>query len=58
MPGEMARSTPRPPFELPEGLAAVHNLTSVLQEGRKNANIHASSGAIRGIPGDTNSPIG
>src|SRR6266705_5308079 len=24
MPGEMARSTPRPPFELPEGLAAVH----------------------------------
>jgi len=50
MPGEMARSTPRPRFELPEGLAAVYNLASVLQEGRKNANIHASSGAIRGIP--------
>ena len=26
------------------------HLVSVLQEGRKSANIHASSGAIRGIP--------
>ena len=50
MPGKMARSAPRPSFGLPELLVAVQHLASVLQEGRENANIYASSGVIRGIP--------
>ena len=53
MPGKMARSAPRPPFGLPEVLGSRPHLASVLQEGRKNANIHARSGVIRGIPVET-----
>ena len=40
MPGNMARSDPRPAFELPE----VQHLASVLQEARENANIDAGLG--------------
>ena len=33
-----------------QGDGSCPNLTSILPEGRKTANIHASSGVIRGIP--------
>ena len=53
MPAKIARSAPRPPFGLPEVDGSRPNLASVLQEGRKNANIHASSGPhpVRENPG-------
>ena len=50
MPVKIARSAPRPSFGLPELLVAIHTSPSVLLQGRKNANIYASSGVIRGIP--------
>ena len=52
MPEKTARSTPRPPFELPRG-----SLSAVLREGRESANIHISSGAIWGIPVEKASPL-
>jgi len=53
MPGKMAKSDPRPPCGLPEVPITVRTLASVLQEGRKSANIHVRSGAIWGNPGST-----
>ncbi len=57
MPGKMARSDPRPPCGLPEVPITVRTSPlscrkagKVLQEGRKSANIQASSGVIGGIP--------
>jgi hypothetical protein len=50
MPVKIARSAPRPAFGLLELLVAIQHLASVLLRGRKSANIHASSGVIRGIP--------
>ena len=45
----MARSASRPPFGQPK-VAVGPNFALVLQEGRKNASIHASKGVIWGIP--------
>jgi hypothetical protein len=50
MPEKMARSAPQPPFRAARGDGCRPNLASVLQEGRKIASIHASSGAIWRIP--------
>jgi hypothetical protein len=50
MPEKMARSAPQPPFRAARGDGSCPNLASVLQEGRKIASIHASSGAIWRIP--------
>jgi hypothetical protein len=50
MPEKMARSAPQPPFRAARGDGSRPNLASVLQEGRKTASIHASSGAIWRIP--------
>jgi len=50
MPGKMARSATRPPFELPEGAGSRPHLASVFQGRRKSNNIHASLGVIWGIP--------
>jgi hypothetical protein len=49
MPVKIARSAPRPSFGLPELLVTIHT-SSVLQQGRKSANICVSLGVIRGIP--------
>ena len=50
MPVKLARSAPRPSFGLPELLVSHAHLASVLQQGRKSANIRVSLGVIRGIP--------
>jgi hypothetical protein len=50
MPGKMARSTPQPPFGLPDAAGGRPHLAAVLQDGWKYANIHAGLGVIRGIP--------
>jgi hypothetical protein len=50
MPVKIARSAPRPSFGLPELLTAIHTSRQSCYQGRKSANIHASSGVIRGIP--------
>ena len=42
MPGEMARSDPRPSVWLTRGAGSGQHLASVLQEGRENANIDAT----------------
>jgi len=50
MPGEMARSNPRPSVRVTRGAGSGQHLASVLQEGRENANIDAgwdSSGESR-----------
>src|SRR5665811_24442 len=47
---ENRQISPRPPFGLPRGDGGCPNLASILPEGRKTANIQASSGVIRGIP--------
>jgi hypothetical protein len=39
-------------FGLPKGAGGRLHLASVLQEGRKNANIHARLAVIRVIPGN------
>ena len=41
MPGEMARSDPRPSARVTRGAGSGRHLASVLQEGRENANIDA-----------------
>ena len=46
MPVKIARSAPRPSFGLPELLVA----DQFCYKAGKSANIHASSGVIRGIP--------
>ena len=50
MPGKIARSAPQPPFGLPAGAGSRPRLACLLREGRKNANIYASSEVIWGIP--------
>jgi len=50
MPGKMARSGPRPSVRVTRGAGNGQHLASVLLQGRKGVNIHASSGVIRGIP--------
>ena len=50
MPGKMARSAPSTAVRVARGAGIRPHLASVLQESRKSANIHASSGFIRGIP--------
>jgi hypothetical protein len=47
MPGKMARSDPRPSVRITRGAGSGQHLASVLQEGRENANIGASSGESR-----------
>jgi hypothetical protein len=50
MPGKMARSDPRPSVRVTRGAGSGQHLSSVLQEGRENANIDAvwdSSGESR-----------
>jgi hypothetical protein len=49
MPGKMARSDPRPSVRVTGGVGSGQHLVSVLQEGRKNANIDARLGFIRRI---------
>jgi hypothetical protein len=49
MPGEMARSDPRPSARVTRGAGSGRHLASVLQEGRENANIDAALGFIWGI---------
>ena len=56
MPGEMARSDPRPSARVTRGAGSGRHLASVLQEGRENANIDAALGFIWGI--SVNGPIG
>ena len=46
MPGEMARSDPRPNARVTRGAGSGQHLASVLQEGRENANIDAGLGFI------------
>src|SRR5262245_6367594 len=46
MPGKMARSDPRPSVRVTRGAGSGKHLASVLQEGRKNANIDAGLGFI------------
>jgi hypothetical protein len=46
MPGEMARSDPRPSVRVTRGAGSGQHLASVLQEGRQNANIDAGLGFI------------
>jgi hypothetical protein len=46
MPGEMARSDPRPSARVTRGAGSGRHLASVLQEGRENANIDAGLGFI------------
>ena len=46
MPGEMARSDPRPSARVTRGAGSGQHLASVLQEGRENANIDAGLGFI------------
>jgi hypothetical protein len=41
MPGETARSDPRPGVRVTRGAVSGRHLASVLQEGRENANIDA-----------------
>ena len=50
MPAKIARSAPRPSFGLPELLVAIHISRQSCYKAGKSANIHASSGVIRGIP--------
>ena len=49
MPGETARSDPRPSVRVTRGAGSGQHLASVLQEGRENANIDAGLGFIWGI---------
>jgi hypothetical protein len=46
MPGELARSDPRPSARVIRGAGSGQHLASVLQEGRENANIDAGLGFI------------
>ena len=50
MPVKIAKSAPRPSFGLPELLVAIHTSRQSCYKAGKSANIHASSGVIRGIP--------
>jgi hypothetical protein len=49
MPRKMARSAPSTTVRAAQGAGSRLRLASVLQEGRKSANIHARSEVIRGI---------
>src|SRR5262249_18829702 len=51
MPGKMARSDPRPSVRVTRGAGSGQHLASVLQEGRKNANIDAGLGFTRSLFG-------
>ena len=53
MPGEMARSDPRPSVRVTRGAGSGQHLASVLQEGRENANIDAGLGFIWRISAKT-----
>ena len=55
MPVKIARSAPRPSFGLPELLVAIHTSRQSCYKAGKSANIHASSGVIRGIPDERKS---
>jgi hypothetical protein len=46
MPGEMARSDPRPSVRVTRGVGSGQHLASVLQKGRENASIVACLGFI------------
>ena len=46
MPGKIAGSEPRPSVRVTRGAGSGQHLTSVLQEGRENANIDAGFGFI------------
>jgi hypothetical protein len=46
MPGETARSDPRPSVRVTRGAVSGQHLASVLQEGRENANIDAGLGFL------------
>src|ERR1035437_2964171 len=48
---ENGQISPSTTVRAARGDGSCPNLASILPEGRKNANIHASSGIIRGIPG-------
>src|SRR5260370_25427715 len=50
MPAKIARSAPRPPFELPKVMVAVRTSLLSCRKAGKNANIHASPGVIWRIP--------
>ena len=52
MSGQMARSAPRTPFGRP-GMPGAHPWHLRFQLVRKTATICASSGFIRGMPGET-----
>src|ERR1035441_10601177 len=47
---ENGQISPSTTVRAARGDGSCPNLASILPEGRKNANIHASSGIIRGIP--------
>src|SRR5260370_24705807 len=50
MPAKIARSAPRPPFEVPKVMVAVRTSLLSCRKAGKNANIHASPGVIWRIP--------
>jgi hypothetical protein len=50
MPAKIARSAPRPSLGPARAAGSHPHLASVLQQGRKSANISARSGVIWGIP--------
>ena len=50
MSGKMTKSILRPPIPTTPGTSSRPQLASMLQEGRKSANIHLSSGSHLGIP--------
>jgi hypothetical protein len=52
MPVKIARSAPSTIVRAARAAGSHPHLASVLLQGRKSVNIHASSGGIRGIPVD------
>jgi hypothetical protein len=50
--------SPRPSFGLPELLVAIHISRQFCYKAGKSADIHASSGVIRGIPDYMGDDIG
>jgi hypothetical protein len=56
MPGKMAQICPSTKVRAVQDAGSRLHLASVLQEGRKNVNIHARSGVIWGIPGKESRP--
>jgi hypothetical protein len=50
MPGKMTKSNSSTTIPTTPGTSSRPQLTSILREGRKSANIHLRSGVIWGIP--------